>query len=359
MQENPVVLPRKTTSSDRLWIPKKVLFTPDALEESYGRQLYERFTSMGLNTTVLSSNRLTGLRGADERETYRLAKSTLAIVNAPPSQLRLQPIPPSADYQFHLAQGCPAHCHYCYLAGSLSGPPIIRAYANLPSILNNLQHYRKPGAITTFEASCYTDPLGLEHLTGGLSEAIKHVGSLEGAELRFVSKFTHVAPLLSLPHGGRTHARISLNADAVARRIEGGVPPVAARIEALRRLALPQSEGGGGYKAGVVLAPIMPVEGWKDHYRDLIHQIREALYFTKELSFELITHRFTESSKSLLQQWYPNTSLDMSEQNRVRKLNKFGGSKWVFEKSTMQEMKTFFTSEISAALPQSRNLYWT
>ncbi|MGH3639575.1 MAG: spore photoproduct lyase family protein [Mycobacterium sp.] len=49
----------------------------------------------------------------------------MAVV-APPSKRRLQPIPPSADWRIDLATGCPGHCQYCYLAGSLSGPPITR-----------------------------------------------------------------------------------------------------------------------------------------------------------------------------------------------------------------------------------------
>lgn len=100
----------------KLWMPKRVLFTPDALDEPFGQEIYERVSKYNLPVEILKNNRLTGLRGETERETYKLAKSTLAIVNAPPSAFKLRPIPPSADFQFHLAEGCPAHCQYCYLA---------------------------------------------------------------------------------------------------------------------------------------------------------------------------------------------------------------------------------------------------
>lgn len=341
------------------WMPRRVLFTPDALEEGYGHEIMERVSRLDIPVTVLPNNRITGLRGADERETYRLAKTTLAVVKAPPSQLKLQPIPPSADWQFHLAQGCPAHCHYCYLAGSLSGPPVIRVYANLPEILENLPRYLQPGKCTTFEASCYTDPLSIEHLTGGLQKTIAYFGTLPDAQLRFVTKFTEVAPLLHLPHNGHTRSRISINAPEVARRVEGGVPGVAARIAALRRLALPRSEGGGSYPIGVVLAPIMPIPGWEQHYTALLDQLAAALAFAPDLTFELITHRFTEGSRDLLQQWYPNTPLDMSEANRTKKFNKFGGTKYVFEKGVMQKLKAFFYEGIGQRLPQAQILYWT
>lgn len=348
--------------SERLfkpWRPRQVQFTPDALEEPYGQEMYDRIKAQGLPIEILKANRLANLKGKDERETYRLAKTTLAVVKAPPSQFKLQPIPPSADWQFHLAQGCPAHCHYCYLAGSLSGPPVIRVYANLPCILENLKNYIQPGRRTTFEASCYTDPLSIEHLTGGLQKTISFFSSLENAQLRFVTKFTAVEPLLALQHHGHTHSRISINAPEVARRLEGGVPNIAQRIGALRRLALPKEEGGGGYPIGIVLAPIMPIEGWQQHYSALLDDLGAALSFTNTVTFELITHRFTEGSKNLLQQWYPATTLNMSEAARTKKFNKFGGTKWVYDKATMQDLKTFFYTEIPKRLPQAKILYWT
>jgi spore photoproduct lyase len=122
----------------KLWMPKRIVFTADAIQEPYGQKIYERVTALGLQTLIAKNSRITGLRGKDERETYRIAKNTLAIVTAPPSAFNLRPIPPSADWQFHLAEGCPAHCQYCYLAGSLSGPPAIRVFANLPQICKTL-----------------------------------------------------------------------------------------------------------------------------------------------------------------------------------------------------------------------------
>ena len=136
----------------------------------------ERAAALGSDIVRLASDRLTGLP-----DTYRDAKTTMAIVAASPSRRRLQPIPPSADWRFDLAEGCPAHCSYCYLAGSLKGPPIIRAYANLPEILAELPSAAGHGRVTstslgrtaegtTFECSCYTDPLAIEHLTGHLEQ---------------------------------------------------------------------------------------------------------------------------------------------------------------------------------------------
>ena len=346
------------TRATRLWMPKQVLFTPAALAEPWGQQIHERIKHLGLPITELTSNRVMGLRGATERETYALAKRTLAVVVVPPSAFKLQPIPPSADWQFHLAEGCPAHCQYCYLAGSLSGPPVVRAFANLPAILDNALRYAATSE-ASFEVSCYTDPLSLEHLTGSLGECIRRFGQQEHGYLRWVSKFAAVEPLLNIQHNGRTRPRFSINAAPVSSRLEGGTASVSERLAAARRLATPRTDGGGGYPLGLVIAPIMPFADWQTHYAALLDEAASALDFACDLTFELITHRFTPSSKKILLGWYPNTSLDLDETTRAVKRNKFGGTKYVYERATMRELREFFEREIAARFPQAQILYWT
>ena len=343
----------------RLWIPERVMFTPAALEEPWGQQILARVQSLNLPIEELPRNRLTGLRGEDDRATYDIAKRTLAVVTAPPSAFKLSPIPPSADWQFHIAEGCPAHCQYCYLAGSLQGPPVIRVFANLPQILENLAAYERSGDATTFEASCYTDPLGIEHLTGSLAQSIRYFGTRQDGYLRWVSKFDAVDELLDLPHNGHTRCRVSVNAAPVAGRFEGGTASVTSRLQALRRLALPRSQSGGGYPVGLVIAPIMLIEDWELHYTRLFDSISEALDFDCDLTFELISHRFTPGSKEVLLNWYPQTKLDMEEAKRSVKRNKFGGTKYVYNSDTMKTLRRFFEQEITRRFPQARILYWT
>ena len=141
--------------------------------------------------------------------------------------------------------------------------------------------------------------------------------------------------------------------------LEGGVAPVAARLDALRRLALPRSEGGGGYPVGLVIAPIMPIDDWEAQYSQLLDDAQAAVGFAEDITFELITHRFTPGSKEVLTGWYPKTTLEMDEELRAEKRNKFGGVKYVYPADMMKRLKAFFTAEIKARFPQGRVLYWT
>ncbi|TNC09236.1 radical SAM protein [Methylobacterium terricola] len=350
----------------RLWRPRRVVITAAAREHAHGRAIAARAASLGLPVEELPGNRLTGLRHPDPRRAYIEAKNTLAVVVAPPTKLKLQPIPPSADWRVDLAEGCPAHCQYCYLAGSLAGPPVTRVYANLPEILDTLAGYVGQGSVTsasaarahegtTFEASCYTDPLGIEHLTGSLSAAIRHFGAWDApVSLRATTKFAAVEPLLKLEHGRRTRVRFSVNA-ASATRYEGGTAPLRDRLAAMGALAR------AGYPVGLTVAPILPVPDWRDAYADVFAHAAAALDGVRDLDLtaELITHRFTPGSKEVLEGWYPGSDLPMREEERSRKLTKFGSVKYVFPAELMREMKACLTRELAERVPAARVLYWT
>ncbi len=353
--------------AEKLWRPRRVLITPDALALPHGRLMLDRAAGYGAEVVRLPLNRLTGFAAETPAKSYALAKTTFAIVVSPPGQRKLQPIPPSADWQFHIAQGCPAHCQYCYLAGSLSGPPVTRAYANLPEILDGLRAYAGKGQITsrsrerasegtTFEASCYTDPLGIEHLTGALEQSIRFFGEWDApVQLRWTTKFAAVARLLPLAHNRRTRVRFSVNAASVARDFEGGTASVDQRLSALRSMAL------AGYPVGLTIAPIMAVEGWREQYTALLARVAEAVRDVSplDLTAELITHRFTPGSKEVLLGWYPKTTLNLREDERAEKRTKFGGFKYVYAKDPMREMRLFFESRMAAQVPAARILYWT
>jgi spore photoproduct lyase len=350
----------------RTWRPKRLLITRAARDHAHGRTIAERAAALGIPVTELSGNQLRLASQEDERRLYAEAKATLAVVTAPPSKLKLKPIAPSADWRVDLAEGCPAHCAYCYLAGSLKGPPITRVYANMDEITAALPAYLGQGRITsrsrlrahegtTFEASCYTDPLALEPLTGSLATLIRYFGDWQAdVQLRFTSKFADVSSLLDLPHAGRTRMRASVNPPAY-HRFEAGTDPVAARLRALRQMA------EAGYKVGLTIAPIIAAEGWREAYAGLIATAAEQLGGIPglDLTTELITHRFTPGSREVLTSWYPGSDLEMDPDQRAEKRTKYAGTKFVYPPELMAELKAFLHTELAAKLPEARILYWT
>ena len=79
----------------RLWKPRRVFITRAAYAARHGRRIAERLDRLGVTYELLKGDRLPKLGvSGDVRQTYKLAKNTLAVVNAPAGQLRLTSIPP-------------------------------------------------------------------------------------------------------------------------------------------------------------------------------------------------------------------------------------------------------------------------
>jgi len=148
--------------------------------------------------------------------------------------------------------------------------------------------------------------------------------------------------------------RASINPRAFAR-FEGGTAPVAARLVALRQMAL------AGYPVGLTIAPIIAAPGWEQAYGELIDQAAAQLADIPalDLTIECITHRFTTGSKAVLDSWYPGSSLDMGMEGRTTKRTKFGSEKQVYDAETMRDLRGFFEERIAAVLPSAQILYWT
>ena len=357
----------RTTPAPRTWTPKRVLLTLSAARYPAGCEIARRAAEKGAQVIELKNDRLTNVvDGADPRSDYAQAKATLAIVVASEAKRRLQPIAPSADWRFDLAEGCPAHCQYCYLAGSLAGPPITRVYANVDDILCGLPAYLGKGAVTsasaartaegtTYECSCYTDPVALEHLTGSLTKSVRFFGAWDApVQLRFTTKFGAIEPLIGLAHKKRTRVRMSVNAPALIK-FDGGTDPLEVRLAALAQLAR------DGYPVGLTIAPIQPVENWPAEYDALCKMAADRLggIANLDLTIELITHRFTPKSKGVLQGWYPGSRLEMDESQRARKFTKFGSVKLVYPAAVMKEMRAAISDAIANGLPMAKVLYWT
>jgi spore photoproduct lyase len=62
---------------------------------------------------------------------------------------------------------------------------------------------------------------------------------------------------------------------------------------------------------------------------------------------ELITHRFTPKSKSILNQWYNASWLHMDEDTRAKKRTEFGSVKYVYPAESMKTVREFFAKAIA------------
>ncbi|WP_019004536.1 spore photoproduct lyase [Cohnella laeviribosi] len=339
-----------------LFVPELVYFEPAALDYPKGLRILNWVRERGLPYRMTSShNRITGLPGETELEQYKIAKRTLVV--GVRKTLKFDTSKPSAEYALPLSTGCMGHCHYCYLQTTLGAKPYVRVYVNIEEILEAARRYieeRKPD-ITRFEAACTSDPVGLEHLTGSLGDAIAFMADQPLGRLRFVTKYHHVDPLLGLRHNGHTRIRFSVNAEYVIRHFEPATSRFEERIKAAGRIAR------AGYPLGFIIAPIIWHDGWQQGYAELLERLAAELPPEAEehLTFELIQHRFTKTAKATIEKRYPKTKLEMDEAVRKKKWGRWGQHKYVYPDEKAEALREFITERIFAAFPSARIEYFT
>lgn len=335
-------------------MPARVYFEPKALEYPLGDQLLRKFQEMQTEIRVADShNRVTGIPGSNFTERYHEAKRTMVV-----GVRRVGRFPtskPSADYQLPLVTGCPGHCQYCYLNTNLGLRNYIRVYVNIAEILDQaIAHIQEGnGRTVSFDASCTSDPLPVEPWTGALATTIRFFAEQPAGKLRLVTKFANVDPLLHVAHNGHTRIRFSINAEYVIKRFEKAVPSLP------RRLAAAQQIAQAGYPLGFIIGPIMLFEGWQEQYAHMLADLAAHLRpVPPDLTFELITHRFTAKAKSVIAQAYPKNQLPMDETARQFRWGQFGYGKYVYRKDEMAELRSQITAEIVQRFPEAHIDYF-
>ncbi|TLS37573.1 spore photoproduct lyase [Pseudalkalibacillus caeni] len=338
------------------FIPQLVYMEPRALEYALGKQLKQKFEGLGIEIRETTShNQVRNLPGENHFQQYRIAKSTLVI--GVRKTLKFDTSKPSAEYAIPLATGCMGHCHYCYLQTTMGNKPYIRTYVNVDEIFEASTKYMEERApeTTRFEASCTSDIVGVDHLTHSLKRAIEFFGESKYGKLRFVTKFAHVDHLLDARHNGKTRFRFSMNADYVIKYLEPGTSRLDERIEAAVKVA------NAGYPLGFIVAPIYLYDGWKEGYKELFEKLEAKLpaFAKKDLTFELIQHRFTKPAKRTIEKNYPMTKLEMDETKRQYKWGKYGIGKYVYKKEEQEDMKETLGGYIEKYLPEGKFEYFT
>ncbi|QVK17586.1 spore photoproduct lyase [Mycoplasmatota bacterium] len=335
----------------KLFIPDAAYIDPKVLNIETGKKTLKYLEKF--NIPIIKSRKVTIL-GKSPTENYAKAKKTIYVTTN--QQKKLRPCKPSADYQFSLSSSCPGHCEYCYLQTTQGEKPFIKLFVNIDEILNVIQEHINNNLpnITTFESGSITDPVALEHLTGNLKKCIEFFAENDYGRLRVITKYNNVDSFLSINHNNHTKFRFSINTDYVINTFEHGTSNLEERLETAKKIA------NANYPIGFIIAPIMIYDNWKSDYKDLINDLKTKLNnYNDKITFELIQHRFTNTAKELILSRFPNTKLDLNEENRVLKWGPYGKFKHVYPKEKSNEMKTYITQLIKDNFENADIEYFT
>ena len=249
--------------------PDKVFYEPAILNYKLGKQLKEKYKNVPWHP-IESHNNIKELSSNSNKEFPRMKRYLIIGVR---KSLRYTPNHKVSDFLVpYTSSGCRAMCLYCYLVCNYNKCSYLRLFVNREQMMNKLIKTAESSAKDmVFEIGSNSDLVLENTITGNLEWTIENFSRSKRGYLTFPTKFDMVEPFLGLAHRGKIIVRMSVNPEEIIRKVEFGTASLEARISALNRMC------DAGYKVGILIAPVVMGDNWRELYTRLIEQLSDGL----------------------------------------------------------------------------------
>lgn len=250
----------------------------------------------------------------------------------------------------YTSSGCTAMCLYCYLVCNYNKCSYLRLFVNREEMLDKIiKTANKSEKDLTFEIGSNSDLVLENTITGNLEWTIEEFGKNNKGFITFPTKFAFVDPLLNLNHNNRTIIRMSVNPQEIISKVEFGTSKLNDRIEATNKLKK------AGYKLGILIAPVIMVENWKELYSELIKYLEGNLSekVKKEAFFEIIIMTYSFVHVKINEEAFQNAiQLYQKEQMTGR-----GKGKYMYKNELRKDGEIFIREQMKKYFPFSKIEY--
>ncbi|MDD3169365.1 MAG: spore photoproduct lyase, partial [Eubacteriales bacterium] len=201
----------------------------------------------------------------------------------------------------------------------------------------------------TFEIGSNSDLVLENTITGNLEWTIEAFAKKERGFLTFPTQFHTVEAILPLNHRGRVIARMSVNPQPVILQVEFGTSSLDDRITALNKMS------ESGYPVGMLIAPVVLMDGWKELYSVLISQLSEKLLpaAKKKLFIEIIFMTYSYIHRAINEEAFPN-AVTLYDQSLMTGR---GRGRYCYRESIRTEAALYLREELAKKLPGIPILY--
>lgn len=246
-----------------------VYYEPGSLSYDLGKQLKETYAELPW-IPIGSHNSIREMQEKPNSEFGKMKRNLIVGIRKTHRYVENHKV---SDYLVpYTSSGCTAMCLYCYLVCSYNKCAYLRLFVNREQMLDRMiKKGRESERPLTFEIGSNSDLVLENTVTGNLLYTIPRFAKEGEGRITFPTKFHMVDPLLGLAHQGKVIFRMSVNPRPVIRRIEIGTSGLESRIDAVNRMC------EAGYPCGLLIAPVILVDGWKGLYTQLLEELEAGL----------------------------------------------------------------------------------
>ena len=327
--------------------PKAIYYEKEIENYKLGKELLKKFEKVP-KVQIENHNNIEEMRKKENSEFAQMKTNLIIGVRKTHKYVENHKV---SDYLVpYTSSGCTAACMYCYLVCNYNKCAYLRLFVNREQMLEKIINTAlKNENNLTFEIGSNSDLILENSITNNLVWTIENFKESKKGMLTFPTKFDMVEPILGLEHKGKIIVRMSVNPEEIINRVEFGTSRLKGRIEAINKLC------EAGYKIGILIAPVIFVDNWKELYLELIQRLNSELTekVKKDVFFEIIFMTYSYVHTKINEEAFPNAiNLYNKEQMTGR-----GKGKYWYKQALREEGERFFREEMKRYFPQNNILY--
>lgn len=250
----------------------------------------------------------------------------------------------------YTSSGCTAMCMYCYLVCNYNKCAYLRLFVNREQMLDKIIKVANESEENqVFEIGSNSDLVLENTITNNLVWTIKNFASSNKGMLTFPTKFDMVDDILNLDHKGKVIVRVSMNPEEIINKVEFGTSRLKERIEAINKLA------EAGYKVGILIAPVILVENWKELYENLIKRLEAELSekVKKQAFFEIIFMTYSYVHTKINAEAFPNAINLYNKEIMTGR----GNGKYAYKKEIKEDSQKYILELMQRYFPSNEIKY--
>ena len=323
--------------------PKGIYYEKEIIEYPLGQQLMEKYKDVP-KVIIENHNNIEEMRKKQNSEFADMKRNLIIGVRKTHKFVENHK---TSDYLVpYTSSGCTAMCMYCYLVCNYNKCAYLRLFVNREQMLEKIiKTSQKSEKELTFEIGSNSDLILENSITGNLVWTIENFANTPQGSLTLPTKFDMVDEILPLKHNGKIIIRMSVNPEEIINKVEFGTSRLKGRIEAINKLV------EAGYKIGILIAPVILVDNWKDLYTELIQKLNEELSnkAKKQAFFEIIFMTYSYVHTKINEEAFPN-AINLYDQE---KMTGRGRGKYGYKEKNRIEAEIYLREQMKKYFPEN------
>lgn len=323
--------------------PKAIYFEKDIINYPLGKELMEKYQDIP-KIEIENHNNIEEMRTRSNKDFPDMKRNLIIGIR---KTHKFVPNHKTSDFLVpYTSSGCTASCMYCYLVCNYNKCAYLRLFVNREQMLDKIiKTADKSEKKLTFEIGSNSDLILENTITGNLVWTIENFKNTKNGFLTFPTKFDMVDPILPLDHQGKITVRMSVNPEDIINKVEFGTSRLSGRIQAINKLK------EAGYPVGILIAPVIFVDNWKQQYLELIQTLSHELSdkVKKDAFFEIIFMTYSYVHTKINEEAFPN-AINLYDKE---KMTGRGRGKYWYKSALREEGEAFFREQMHQYFPNN------